>query len=264
LKRRLLLLIAGAVCAGFVQAGADGPLPKAETILDGFVDATGGKAAYEKRKSEIVTGTVEFAANGMKGTVTIYSDVSNNNYTVIDLEGVGKIESGVYKGQAWESSAVQGTRLREGAEKADAIRDAAFNGPLHWRELYTKAETMGLEDVDGEPAYKIVLTPAEGKPQTAFFSKKTGFMIKRLATLTHPMGEIPMEMTLSNYKDRGGIMMPNTMSQKFMGQEFTITIEDVKVNSEIPKDRFEPPAEVKKLMDKARTDGGQPSPKPGS
>jgi hypothetical protein len=251
LKRGSFLFTAGLLCAGLVRA-ADTPLPKAETILDGYVDATGGKAAYEKRKSEIVTGTVAFTANGMKGTITIYSDVSNNNYMAMDLEGVGKIESGIYNGQAWESSAVQGTRLREGAEKADAIRDATFNGPLHWRELYTKAETVGLEDVNGEPAYKIVLTPADGgKPQTVFVSKKTGFIIKRLATLTHPMGEVPMELILSDYKDHGGIMMPTTMTEKFMGQEFTITFDDVKVNTEIPKDRFEPPAEVKKLMEKA-------------
>jgi hypothetical protein len=242
--------MAGAACAGFVRAQADEPLPKAETILDRFVEATGGKAAYEKRKSDIATGTVDFVANGMKGTVAIYSDASNNNYTVIDLEGVGKIEQGVYNGQAWESSALQGTRLKEGAEKADALREATYNEPLHWRELYTKAETLVLEDVDGDPAYKVVLTPKEGKPETVYFSKKTGYLIKRTATLSHPMGELPMEMTLSNYKDRGGIMMPNTLTQKVMGQEFTITIDDVKVNTDIPKDRFEPPAEVKKLMEK--------------
>ncbi len=250
MKHAIFLLIAGAACAGFIRAAADAPLPKAETILDRFVDATGGKPAYEKRKSEIVTGTVEFAANGMKGRVAIYSDVSNNNYTVIDLEGVGKFESGVYHGQAWESSVLQGTRLKEGAENADAIRDATFNNPLHWRELYPKAETAGVEDINGEPAYKVVLTPADGKPQTEFYSRKTGFLIKRLATMAHPMGEIPLEMTLADYRDRGGVMMPNTMTQKFMGQEFTITIEDVKVNAEIPKDRFEPPTEVKKLMQK--------------
>jgi hypothetical protein len=250
LKRGLLLLIAGAACAGFIRAQADAALPKAETILDGFVEATGGKAAYEKMKSDISTGTIEFSANGMKGTLVTYSDASNNNYTAIDLEGVGKIESGVYNGQAWESSALQGTRLKEGAEKADAIREATFNEPLHWRELYSKAETAALVDVGGEPAYKVVLTPKEGSPETVFFSKKTGFLIKREATVSHPMGEIPMEMTLSNYTDHGGIKLPNTLTQKIMGQEFTITISDVKVNAEIPKERFEPPAEVKKLMEK--------------
>jgi len=250
LKRGLFLFIAGVASAGFVRAQADAPLPKAETILDGFVEATGGKTAYEKRKNDITTGTVDFSANGMKGTVVMYSDASNNAYMAMDLEGIGKIESGVYNGQAWESSALQGTRLKEGAEKAEALREATYNEPLHWRDLYTKAETVALEEVDGESAYKIVLTPKEGKPETVYFSKKTGFLIKRTATMSHPMGEVPMEMTLSNYKDLGGIMMPKTLATKVMGQEFTITIDDVKVNTEIPKDRFEPPAEVKKLMEK--------------
>jgi outer membrane lipoprotein-sorting protein len=250
LKRGLFLLIAGVACAGFVHAQTDAPLPKAETILDGYVEATGGKAAYEKQKNTVATGTVEFSANGMKGTVAVYSDASDNFYMAMDLEGIGKIEQGVYNGQAWESSALQGTRLKEGAEKAEALREATYNEPLHWRELYTKAETVALEDVDGEQAYKVVLTPKEGKPETVYFSKKTGFLIKRTARMSHPMGEVPMEMTLSNYKDQGGIMMPKTMATKVMGQEFTITIDDVKVNTEIPKDRFEPPAEVKKLMEK--------------
>ena len=35
------------------------------------------------------------------------------------------------------------------------------------------------------------------------------------------------------------------------GQEFTMTIQSVKVNEEIPADRFEPPAEIKTLLQKA-------------
>ena len=50
---------------GLVAAyAADEPLPKAETILDRHVEVTGGKAAYQKRKSEIATGTLKFAAQG--------------------------------------------------------------------------------------------------------------------------------------------------------------------------------------------------------
>ena len=44
---------------------ADDPLPKAETLIDHYVEVTGGRAAYEKRTSETATGTVEFAAQGL-------------------------------------------------------------------------------------------------------------------------------------------------------------------------------------------------------
>ena len=249
MNRAIILGLAGLLCAGFVRA-ADEPLPSPEALMDKYIDATGGKAAYEKRRNEITIGTMEFTGKGIKGTVTAYSDVSNNNYTVIEIEGVGKIEQGVYNGTAWESSAIQGSRIKQGAERDEFLRDATFNSEIHWRELYPKSETVGAEEVGGSPAYKVVLTPADGKPQTEYFDKKSGLMVKRTATVVNPMGEIPMEMTFTDYKNFGGILRPAKVSQKAMGQEFSITLDDTKTNVEIPKDRFEPPAAVKKLMEK--------------
>jgi hypothetical protein len=43
-------------------AHAADDLPKAETILDKYVEATGGKAAYEKHHTEISKGTMEIKA----------------------------------------------------------------------------------------------------------------------------------------------------------------------------------------------------------
>ena len=51
--------------AAGVLAAAD-ELPKAETILDKYVEVTGGKAAYAKIHAEITTGSMEFAAMGLK------------------------------------------------------------------------------------------------------------------------------------------------------------------------------------------------------
>ena len=44
----VLIGLAGFAPSVFAQ---DEPLPKAETILDRYVEVTGGKAAYEKRKN---------------------------------------------------------------------------------------------------------------------------------------------------------------------------------------------------------------------
>lgn len=44
-------------------------LPKAETVLDQYVEATGGKAAYEKIKNRTASGTIEIAGAGIKGTI---------------------------------------------------------------------------------------------------------------------------------------------------------------------------------------------------
>ena len=52
-------LTAGLLCSPGAPARAADTLPKGEEILDKFVDATGGKAAYEKVRNEKWTGTFE-------------------------------------------------------------------------------------------------------------------------------------------------------------------------------------------------------------
>jgi outer membrane lipoprotein-sorting protein len=64
------------------------------------------------------------------------------------------------------------------------------------------------------------------------------------------MGDVPVEILASDYKNIAGVTIPTKITQKFAGQEFSITIQDVKANQQIPEDRFEPPAEIKALLNK--------------
>jgi hypothetical protein len=245
------IVLAGLVSSQAIAA-AEEPLPKAEDILDKFVEATGGKAAYEKVHNEMWTGTFEFVGKGIKGTATAYRAEPKKTLTTIELEGVGTIVEGTDGETAWTNSSLQGPRLKEGDEKAIAIREATFRGPIVWRKLYKQAEVTAVETVDGEPCYKVILTPNEGKPQTEYYAKKTNLMVKMVMTLASPMGEIPAETTLSDYQEQNGLRSPRKVHQKALGQEFLITIESVKYNIDLPKDRFDMPAEVKALV--AKTD----------
>jgi len=241
--------VALTMTGGFALRADD--LPKADTILDRFIQVTGGKANYEKRKSEIETGTLEITAMGIKGTLTRYAQAPNKTYSVIDIEGIGKIEEGSSDGVAWQKSMMTGAHVKTGVEKAQALREATFNQTLHWRDLYTKAETAGLETVNGEECYKVVMTPKDGKPETGYYSKKTGFLVKSVATVESPLGEMEAESTASDYKDFGdGILSPSKMTQKAGPQEITITISSVKINEPIPADKLEVPADIKALAAK--------------
>jgi hypothetical protein len=254
MKRNRWIYISCAVMAATIGAGtaaADEPLPKAETIMDRFVEVTGGKAAYEKRTSIIETSAMELVGKGVSGTATHWGDTSNNSYESGEIQGVGKVDDGVYNGVAWENSAIMGPRVKSGEERADAIRDSMFNGTLYWRKLYPKVETAGIEKVGDEDCYKVVATPTDGKPVTMYFSEKSGLMLKETRTLVSPMGEIPAETLLEDYKPFDGVLEPTKREQSLMGQQMVVTVTDIKVNAEIPKDRFQPPPEIQKLLQKA-------------
>lgn len=242
--------IAGGVALRADQAENTAALPKAETILDRYIEVTGGKAAYEKRKTEIATGTFEMTAMGLKGTLTHYAADPDKSYSVIDLEGVGKMEQGSSDGVAWEKSAMTGSRVKDGAEKAETLRDDAFNAELNWRKFFQKVETVGTETVEGDECYKVVMTPAEGNPRTACYSKKSGLALKIETVAVSPQGEFPVEIISSNYKTFDGILQPTKTLEKAAGQEFSITIDSVKVNEDIPPERFAIPADIKALMNK--------------
>src|SRR6185437_5832251 len=188
---------------------ADPALPSGASLMDRYIDVTGGKAAYEKHKSAVETGRMEFAALGLKGTLVTYSADPDEYYSSMDLDGVGRIDMGVTHGVAWENNPLTGPRVKSGEERLQAIREARLNSSYHWRDLYQKAETTGLETVDGEDCYKVELTPAEGKPVMMYFGKESGLLKKTTLVAASQMGDIPAELIAQEYKVFGGILTPS-------------------------------------------------------
>jgi zinc protease len=238
-----LAIVGTALCA------AD-DLPKGETVLDRYVEVTGGKEAYSKVHSEITNGTMEFKAMGLKGKMTAYAVEPDKRYTEIVLDGVGKIQEGSDGDVAWGMSAMQGPRIKEGDERAETLLQAKFNPDLTWRDMFKSAETVGVENIDGKDCYKVVLTPKAGAPITKWYDKQTGFLMKMSLTAKSPMGEIQSDSSFSDYRKEGDITVAHKMVTHVATMELVMTVDSVQHNAAIPKDKFEMPDEVKALMKK--------------
>ena len=239
-----------ALCSAALLAGAEAP-PRAEAVLDRFVEVTGGKAAYLKIHSEVAKGTMEIAGRGIKGSITSYQAEPNREYSVAELEGVGKVESGSDGDVVWEKSAIAGPRIKSDSEREEALRAAMFNPHVNWRKLYAKVELTGSEVVDGQDCYKVVLTPKTGNPSTEFYAKKSGLLLKSASVHATQMGDIAAEGLVKDYKTVSGVMTPFTRIDRFAGQEIQIHISSVEFNAEIPKDRFDLPEDIKALLRKS-------------
>jgi zinc protease len=232
------------------MARAAEDLPKAETILDKYVEATGGKAAYQKHHSEIQKGTIELAAMGLKGSVIMYRAEPDKSYSEIELAGLGKTREGSDGKVFWSLSAMMGPHVKEGPERAQAILSTRFNAELNWRDLFKDAKTAGVETVDGKECYKVVMTPAEGGPITEFYDKQSSLMVKTTMTIQSPMGEQAVDSFATDYRKEGEILMPHKIKQNVAGQELVINIDSVTFDPEIPADKFVLPDEIKALVDK--------------
>lgn len=244
------IAIGVAVASSFTLARAADDLPKAETILDKYIEATGGKAAYEKHHSEISKGSFEMAAMGLKASMVSYHAEPDKTYTETDLGGMGKIREGSDGKVFWQLSAMMGPHVKEGTEKSQAELSSRFNAELHWRELFKDAKTVGVEKVDGKDCYSVTLTPAEGAPLTQCYDKESGLMVKQSMTVQSPMGEQAVNTFASDYRKEGDVLMPHKLKSSVAGQEVTITFESITFNADIPAETFAVPDEIKALLKK--------------
>jgi len=241
--------IGAALVLSLTLARAADDLPKAETILDKYVDATGGKAAYMKHHTEITKGTMDIAALGVKGTVTTYSAEPNKSYTEFDLPGLGKTTKGTDGTVYWMQSAMVGAHIEEGAEKAQSMR-ARMNAEVAWRELFKEVKTVGMDTVEGKECYKVEMTPTEGAPITQYYDKRSSLILKMTMTTQSALGEQTADSFYSDYRKEDDVVMPHKIKTNIAGQDIVFTVDSVTFNPEIPADKFALPSEIKALANK--------------
>lgn len=233
--------------AARAQEGED--LPTAEAVFDRFVEVTGGRAAYEGLGNRVSSGTMSIPAQGISGTITVMQAPPNKMVNEVEFGGIGKSRSGFNGEVAWESNQMMGPRVLQGAEAAQAKRSAVFNPELHWRDLYQSAETVGVEEVDGEKAYKLDLVSTDGQEVTQFYSKDSGLLLRSTTTVTNQMGQVPVVTKIVEWKEFDGIKVPVKTTISMTGVEMVISVDEVKHNADLPADAFALPEEVQKLVD---------------
>lgn len=224
------------------QAAPPGDLPSAESILDRYVEVTGGAAAYKSRTSEVTTGTLTIAAAGITGQLRVLVKPGLLR-TTIELPGVGVIDRGVKDGVAWESNPITGPRIVEGLEAKLMVAGAQPGATGRWREVYSAVNATGIEDVDGNPAYRVVQTLGNDGSLTGFYAVDSALLVKLAIG-----AEGFVEQLYEEYADLGGILTPTRVVTIAPGQRTVITFTSVEANVEIPDERFALPEGVQALL----------------
>ena len=234
------------LCAGALAAADP---PSGEDLLHLFIERSGGTEAYARAKSAEMSGTVEIVGRNIQGKVSMV-EAGPKSRTTMELPGIGKMELGFDGDTAWENSSLQGPRIIEGDEKSAMERSSSFALVTSWREEYKSMRTVGEGDVDGNPAWKVEMTPKQGNLETFFFDKKTGLLVRMATVMATPLGEIPTDMTLSDYRQVDGISTPFTTTQNAMGQSIVMHFDKIIYNSPLANDAFNLPEPVKALLAK--------------
>jgi outer membrane lipoprotein-sorting protein len=215
-------------------------LPKADDLIDKFVAATGGKAAYKKLNSFYTKGTMEIPAAGIKGTFESYNKAPNKNAISMTIPGVGDFNDVFDGSKSWSVDPINGAREKTGEELAQTKLNSDFYRFVRLKELFPKRETKGIEKVEGADAYAVVLTAGD-TAQTYYFDAKTNYLVRIDQTVVSPEGKAPAKTFLSDYRKVEGVLMPFTMRLETPAAGLTFKSEEIKANVPVDDAKFAKP-----------------------
>ena len=170
--------------------------------------------------------------------------------SVAESDVVGRIERGFDGGIGWEMSTTAGPRVLNGVQLDNAVRDSPFDGLVSWRTWVAKADTQEAVQVDGKAAYKVLVTPKRGTPQTYYFDQASSLAVKVETVVPSAMGDVPVEAWLCDYRAVDGVRFAHVIRQRTAGREIVTTLESVAHNPQVPPGQFDPPKEVAALLKK--------------
>jgi hypothetical protein len=242
----------------------EGAMPSAKEILAKHLAAIGGDKAWEAKTGMQTEGAMEVPAAGLKGTMKMTAMVPAMVLVEIDLPGMGKTASGFDGTTGWSSDPMRGPSLMGEQEVAQLKRDGNFRRDLDLARDPGTAEVLGLFEFEGTPCWQVRTPWANGTDAMNYYEKDSGLLKGMSMSASTPMGELPVTIVTSDYKDFDGVKVAARTVTKVMGQQQVMTIEKVEWN-DAEADDFALPAEIKALRDapKAPTApaGGAPAPK---
>lgn len=227
---------------------AEEKLPSAEEVLQNYIKAIGGEAAYKEHQSQHAIGTVDLGAQNMKGKMEVFAARPNRLLVMIEMPGVGEITTG-YNGEVgWMSNPLTGPMILPESMLDQVATQADFDHALRKPEDFKILEMLGREEFNGEPCYKLRLVHRTGFESTEFYNEKTGLQTGFISSQASPLGEVKVTTVITDYKKFGDMLMPSKIVQKVSGMEQTMTIEKMEFDT-VPASKFELPEEVKTLTE---------------
>lgn len=208
----------------------------ADQIVNKYIEAIGGKAAWSKVNSVVMKGTIKMQGAELAVTSTIVDKKGMKQEFVINGMTGYQI---VTADSGWNFSPFQGQKVPE-PMTADDLKQAqdqldVQGNLIDYAAKGHKVELLGKDDVDGVEAYKLKETLKSGKEETVYIDPETFLIIRSVSKQKANGQEVEQATDPSNYqKLPEGILVP--MSLKLPFGELVLT--EVKVNSNVDPEIF--------------------------
>lgn len=208
----------------------------AETVLDGYINAIGGKKAILAVKDE--TMTMEMEMMGQKVSRKSMKKAPNKMKEEITM-GAMVVQSKVCDGKSVVTGGMQGSKTLEGKELADELVKSDMYADVKQKELGYKHTLLGIDNLNGVDVFKVEVVDPSGDKSTEYYDTKTYLKLKSEAVVKTPRGEATVSTEYKDYKKVGSVMYPHSFVIDQGGMLISAKVLTLEVNKKLKDSEFE-------------------------
>ncbi len=174
---------------------------------------------------------------GMKIEIESVQKMPDKFLTTMSLGGT-VMQKQVFNGEKGimvamgQKNELEGKQLEEMRSRAKIFNELDYTGDDYEIVL------DGMEDINGNPAYKIVVKNPAGVTTTEFYDAGTKYKIRTVSTQDTEAGPMTITSDAGDYREVDGIMIPFDLKQQVGPQSMDMKVESVKLNSGVSDEVF--------------------------
>ena len=201
-------------------------MPSPQELVDRYIAASGGKAAWGGLKSMEQKGTFSMPAMGLTGKLDVKMQTPDFTLTTINLPGIGEILDGFNGTVGWSINPMTGPTIKEGDELVQARRQASFMAQMDPLADYDSTKTAGKVPFGGSECWQVDATGEDGTSKL-YFGVESGLLCGMSMTADTPQGKIEMVMQQSEPKKFGELILNSKTTVSAMGNTQEIVIDSI-------------------------------------
>ncbi len=216
------LILATAALSWPAQPMASAALPTVDEIVARHVQATGGRAAWEKLAAQTRKGVA--LPDSANLPLESAAQAPNKWTFTIRMPNGRTLKHGFDGAQGWED---RGRAVR--MERDAALEETLIYDPfwvLRVRDHFPKLSLRGIEKNGDSEVYVIEAAPAEGRTRILFFDVRQGLLTRAGKTM------------YADYRDAGGVKVPFLVRYGYQTFRFT----EIRHDEPVDEARFRMPA----------------------
>jgi photosynthetic reaction center cytochrome c subunit len=212
--------------------------PPADTLLDKYLAAVGGRAALEKISSRVARGTVT-AFGDQHMPVEIYAQAPDRRVSVMKMKDGESVTA--YNGKVGWLSVPGRVHMMNVQESFGARMDADFAFAADVKTMFPKWDTKPGERIDGHDTWLVVGNKEGEPPLKLYFDQKSNLLVRLVRYIDSPLGYNPTQIDYADYRAANGIKTPYRWTVARPGNRFTIQVEQLQQNVPVDESKFAPP-----------------------